>query len=107
MAGITHVVLVAWNGDGDELSRRASELVDAHLPGIAGIAGVERGTSVSTEGLEGDVDWGLVVRFDSREQALAYLPHPEHQPVADFIGTNAARVTVFDIAASNSGSGHR
>ena len=99
MAGITHVVLAAWNGDRDALSRRADELVDAHLLGILGVLGIDRGTSVSTEGLEGDIDWGMVVRFATREDALAYLPHPEHQPVADFIGANASRVIVFDLPA--------
>jgi hypothetical protein len=97
MAGITHVVLVAWNGDRDALSRRADELVDGHLPTIPGVLGIDRGTSVSTEELEGDIDWGMVVRFETRDDALAYLPHPEHRPVADFIGANSSRVVVFDI----------
>jgi hypothetical protein len=99
MAGTTHIVLVAWNGDADTLSRRTDELVDAHLTLIPGVIGIDRGTSISTEGAEGDIDWGMVVRFATQEDALAYLPHPEHAPVADFIGANAARVVVFDLPA--------
>jgi len=102
MSAIAHVVLVGWNdaGEAAALSARADELVDRQLRGIRGVTGIDRGTSVSPEGLEGDYDWGMVVRFASADDRDAYLPDPAHVVVGDFLMSNAARVTVFDIAAT-------
>ena len=50
-----------------------------------------------TEGLEGGFDWMLTVRFRDRAALAGYLPHPEHRPVAEFIGAASARVVVFDV----------
>ncbi|GAA2076973.1 hypothetical protein GCM10009840_09420 [Pseudolysinimonas kribbensis] len=99
MSGVTHVVLVGWRGDAAESSTRADALVDEHLRGIRGVTAIDRGTSVSTEGLERDHDWGMVVRFATVADRDAYLPDPSHAVVADFLGENAARIVVFDVAA--------
>lgn len=98
MTGVTHVVLVAWT-DGQE---GGAEWLDAlsreHLTRIDGVESVHSGTSISTEGLEGGFDWMLTVRFRDADALAAYLPHPEHRPVADAIGAAAGRVVVFDVA---------
>ncbi len=96
MAGVTHVVLVAWDGAGGD-AERADALCREHLPRIDGVESVRSGPSVSTEGLEGGFDWMLVVRFRDRDALAAYLPHPEHRPVADHIGGSSSRVVVFDV----------
>lgn len=96
MTGTTHVVLVEWDGSGDP-SADADALCREHLPRIDGVESVRSGTSVSTEGLESGFDWMLVVRFRDRAALAGYLPHPEHRPVADFIGAASARVVVFDV----------
>ncbi|MFJ4220128.1 Dabb family protein [Curtobacterium luteum] len=96
MAGVTHVVLVAWNGD-DGLAAQADALVREHLPRIEGVESVRSGPSISTEGLEDGHDWMLVVRFRDRDALDGYLPHPEHQPVADHIRGGSERVVVFDV----------
>ena len=98
MAGVTHVVLVEWDGDEGQAAR-ADELCAEHLVRIDGVESVRSGPSISTEGLEGGFDWMLVVRFRDAAARDAYLPHPAHQPVADHIGAHNARVVVFDVAA--------
>lgn len=97
MAGVTHVVLVEWDGD-DGPAVRADELCAEHLVRIDGVESVRSGQSVSSEGKEGGFDWMLVVRFRDDEALAGYLPHPEHQPVAQFIGAHSSRVVVFDVA---------
>ena len=64
---------------------------------VDGVLSVSSGTSISTEGKEGDFDWMLVVGFRDRDALAAYLPHPEHRPVAEHIGANSERVVVFDV----------
>ena len=97
---IVHVVLVEWaEGAPAGVSEQASRLSTEHLTGIDGVLSVSSGPTVSGEGLEGGFDWMLVVRFRDRAALDAYLPHPEHLPVAGFLRDSAARVVVFDIAA--------
>jgi hypothetical protein len=95
---VLHVVLAEWN-DGVDATARSTELSDEHLTTIDGVLSVSSGPTVSGEGLEGGFDWMLVVRFRDRAALDAYLPHPEHLPVAGFLRDSAARVVVFDIAA--------
>lgn len=94
--GVTHVVLVEWDGS-EGRSAAADALAREHLAGIDGVESVRSGESVSTEGLEGDFDWMLAVRFRDRAALDAYLPHPSHRPVAEFIRASSDRVVVFDI----------
>ena len=96
MAGTTHVVLVEWDRTAGR-SASADALAQEHLSRIEGVESVRSGESVSTEGLEGGFDWMLVVRFRDRAALEAYLPHPEHRPVATFIQGASTRVVVFDI----------
>ncbi|QQD76424.1 Dabb family protein [Curtobacterium sp. YC1] len=95
MSAVTHVVLVEW--DGEDRSSEASALARDHLTRIDGVDSVQAGPSVSTEGKEGGFHWMLVVRFLDHAALDAYLPHPEHRPVAEFIGGASARVVVFDV----------
>ncbi len=95
---VLHVVLAEWN-DGVDETARATTMSDEHLTTIDGVLSVSSGPTVSGEGLEGGFDWMLVVRFRDRAALDAYLPHPEHMPVAGFLRDSAARVVVFDIAA--------
>jgi len=101
MTQVVHVVLVRWapHEPADGTGHEASALVDAHLHPIPGVITVDRGPSVSIEGLEGGFDWALVVRFASPEAVEAYLPHPEHVVVADFLGSRSEAVVVFDVAS--------
>ena len=69
------------------------------LAGVLGVALITFALAGCGEGLEGGFDWMLVVRFRDRAALDAYLPHPEHLPVAGFLRDSAARVVVFDIAA--------
>lgn len=98
MAGVTHVVLVALTDDGQGVTERLDALCREHLQRIDGVESVRSGTSISTEGLEADFGWMLTVRFRDADALAAYLPHPEHRPVADAICAAAGRVVVFDVA---------
>jgi len=95
VSAVTHTVLVEW--DGDDRSVEASRLSREHLPRIEGVESVQAGPSVSTEGKEGGFEWMLVVRFRDQDALAGYVPHPEHRPVAEYIGASSARVVVFDV----------
>ncbi|MGT2426065.1 Dabb family protein [Amnibacterium kyonggiense] len=98
MSEIVHVVLVDWKDEADPSA--ADALVDRHLAALPGVLALDRGPSVSTEGLESGFDWALVIRFASAEAVAAYLPHPEHVIVGSHLQANAARLVVFDVAAT-------
>jgi hypothetical protein len=100
VAEIVHVVLVEWAADApSDVAEQAEAAVDRNLPPLPGVLRVDRGGSVSGEGLEDGFDWALVIRFAS-EQALAdYLPHPDHQVVGAFLQAASRRLVVFDLAA--------
>ncbi|WP_158589975.1 Dabb family protein [Amnibacterium setariae] len=99
MTQVVHVVLVEWAEGRDGAAEEAEGLVDQHLRGIPGVLSVDRGPSVSTEGLESGFDWALVIRFESADAVAAYLPHPDHVVVGRYLGDNSARVVVFDVAS--------
>ena len=100
--GVTHVVLAEWAGDESAAVDTAelARLIDTHLARIAGVVAIDHGPSVSPEGLEGGFDWGMVVTFADTAARDAYLPHPEHAPVAEFLRAHARRVVVFDLLSS-------
>ncbi|GAA2751683.1 Dabb family protein [Amnibacterium kyonggiense] len=98
MSAIVHVVLVEWQDGADPAE--ADALVDRHLVPLPGVLTLDRGPSVSTEGLESGFDWALVIRFASADALAAYLPHPEHVVVGSFLQAHAARLVVFDVAAA-------
>ena len=98
MSEIVHVVLVEWRAGVD--AAEADALVDRHLAPLPGVLTLDRGSSVSTEGLEGGFDWALVIRFASEEALAAYLPHPEHVIVGTHLQASSTRLVVLDLAAS-------
>jgi hypothetical protein len=97
MNEIVHVVLVEWRDGVDPGDAEA--LVDRHLAPLPGVLTIDRGPSVSTEGLESGFDWALVIRFASQEALAAYLPHPEHVIVGQHLQASSTRLVVFDLAA--------
>lgn len=96
---IVHIVLIEWRADPDTASREASGLVERHLVPLPFVLDVRSGGSVSTEGLENGFEWALVIRFANRDALEAYLPHPEHLVVAEYLGAHAGRLVVFDLPA--------
>ena len=100
MTQLVHVVLVDWAETAPaDVAEEATALVDRHLRPLPGIVSLERGGSVSGEGLESGFEWALVIRFADEEALAAYLPHPEHQVVGRFLQEHSARLVVFDLAA--------
>jgi hypothetical protein len=98
MGQVVHVVLVEWAAGAGAAAAEAERLADRNLRPLPGVLTLDRGSSISGEGLEGGFDWALVIRFDS-EQALAdYLPHPDHVVVGRHLREHAARLVVFDLA---------
>ena len=97
-SNVLHMVLVRWNsplanGDLDRLTGAVSALPE-RIPGILSIAS---GPSSSPEGMERGFEWALAITFASETARDEYLPHPEHEPVKDMIGTGAAEVLVSDL----------
>jgi hypothetical protein len=58
---------------------------------------MEYGEYNSTEGLNEDFTHGFVMTFDTLESRDAYLPHPVHETVKEFVVPKLERVIVFDI----------
>ena len=97
MTAVVHVVLVQWGRPPGEAAAEAERLVDRHLGRVEGVTDVARGASISTEGLESGLDWGLVVRFASEQALSDYLPDPDHRVVAEHLRAHAERIVVFDL----------
>ena len=96
--GIVHVVLTQWRADApNEALTELESIIRRFRAEIPGIVSVVDGASVSTEGLEAEFEWALVVTFDSSGARDGYLDHPTHLPVAALIGKWAERVVVFDL----------
>lgn len=98
MSEIVHVVLVEWQEGADPAA--ADALVDRYLVPLPGVRTVDRGRSVSTEGLESGFDWALVIRFADEGALAAYLPHPDHVVVGQHLQAHSSRLVVFDVAAA-------
>ena len=97
---ITHVVLAQWRADATpDTFAELALLIDRFPAEIPGVVSAVHGPSVSTEDLEGEFEWGLVVTFADAEARDGYLPHPAHTPVSTLIGRYAERVVVFDISS--------
>jgi hypothetical protein len=95
---VSHIVLLRWAPEADEASREEVRRRLHALPGlIDGIVGLTEGPSTSPEGLESGYDYGFIVTFADAAARDAYVPHPEHLPVAALVGAAAADLVVFDI----------
>lgn len=64
---------------------------------IEGLLDMEYGEYNSTEGLNEDFTHGFVMTFDTLASRDAYLPHPVHETVKEFVVPKLERVIVFDI----------
>jgi len=53
---------------------------------IEGITGFEYGFNNSPEGLNRGLNHVIILTFASAQARDAYLPHPEHQKLADWVG---------------------
>jgi hypothetical protein len=95
---IVHVVLTQWRADApSEAFTELKAIIQRFQAEIPGVVNVVEGASVSTEGLEAEFEWALVVTFESADARDGYLDHPTHLPVAALIGKCAERVVVFDV----------
>jgi len=97
---ITHVVMTQWRSDApgaalDEM-KAIVERFESEIPGIVSVV---EGASVSTEGLEAEFEWAMVVTFENAAARDGYRDHPTHLPVAALIGEWAECVVVFDVGA--------
>jgi hypothetical protein len=97
---IVHMVLTEWRADAPgEALAQIGEIIGRFEAEIPGVVSVVSGASVSTEGLEAEFEWALVVTFENAAARDGYLDHPTHLPVAALIGQWAERVVVFDLDA--------
>jgi hypothetical protein len=90
-----HIALLRFPRDltADEL-QWADRLI-AGWPGlIPGIQTLSWGQDVS--GRSQGFQFGIVIRFESRDHAAAYQPHPRHQEFATWAAERGAEVLAFD-----------
>lgn len=64
---------------------------------VPGLLDMEYGIYNGNEGLNEDFTHGFVMTFDTPESRDAYLPHPIHEKVKEFVVPKLERVIVFDI----------
>jgi len=90
--------MTQWRADApSEALTELKAIIQRFQAEIPGIVSVVEGASVSTEGLEAEFEWALVVTFENSGARDGYLDHPTHLPVAALIGKWAERVVVFDL----------
>ncbi len=63
---------------------------------IPGLLDFHFGPYESDEGLNEGYTHGFIMTFDSADSRDAYLPHPKHEEVKDFVVPKLKRVVVFD-----------
>ncbi len=63
---------------------------------IPGLIKMENGPYDSSEGFNDGYTHGFIMTFDSPESREAYLPHPIHEDVKDYVIPKLERVVVFD-----------
>ncbi|MGI3783579.1 MAG: Dabb family protein [Janthinobacterium lividum] len=98
---ITHVVLIQWTRGTTDTDVERIRAIARGLPArIPGILDLVEGPSVSSEGLEQGLQYGLVITFADAGSRDGYLPHPSHQVLVDELGRAAAHVAVFDVAGA-------
>ncbi len=98
---IVHLVLVEWAPHTTATDLNHVRTIARGMAGsIPGIIRLDEGPSVSPEGLEQHLDYGLVITFADSVARDAYLPHAAHQVLVEQFRHLAARVVVFDLAAS-------
>lgn len=76
----------------DECFKRMKEMIGK----VPGLLDMENGPYQSDEGLDKGYTHGFIMTFDSLESRDAYLPHPVHEEVKDFVVPKLEDVMVFD-----------
>ena len=67
---------------------------------IDGLLGIEHGPYESGEGLNQGFTHGFIMTFTSPAARDAYLPHPVHVEVRDFVVPKLEQVMVFDFVVN-------
>lgn len=96
---IRHVVLwrfrqAAGGGDREQNRVRASAMLESLRGSIPAIRELEVGRNF-TEAPEA-WDLGLVVTVETEEDLAAYIAHPEHRKVAEYLGSVALERAAVD-----------
>ena len=88
------IVLFSWRADATEEQKTAVATELAKLPElIAQVRSLEAGPDAGVR--PGNADFGVVADFDTSDDYLAYLEHPDHmrvvtEHIAPLIATRAA-----------------
>ena len=69
---------------------------------VPGLLDMEHGPYQSDEGLDKGFTHGFIMTFDSLESRDAYLPHPVHEKVKEFVVPKLEDVMVFDFEVQSS-----
>lgn len=94
---VRHYGVFKFNADVDEETidecfNRMKDMVGR----IPGLLDMESGPYQSDEGLDKGFTHGFIMTFDSLDARDAYLPHPVHEEVKEFVVPKLEDVIVFD-----------
>lgn len=101
---LRHVVMFGFNSSTDtaqvqQVIKRFTNLKHQ----VPGIVEFEWGENNSPENLNQGHTHCFTLSFESTEARDAYLPHPQHQAFAKWVGQWVVTVTVFDYWATTVG----
>ena len=94
---IRHLALLRFKPEcGPDDIRAVWQMVEFLPRQIPGILELTHGPNVSTEGLDDGFTHSLAITFENAAARDAYLPHPEHQKLVDFVLPKIEKVIVLD-----------
>ncbi|MGI8963305.1 MAG: Dabb family protein [Thermomicrobiales bacterium] len=94
---IRHLALFRFKSEcGPEDIHVVWQMIEVLQRQIPGILELTYGPNVSTEGLDDGFTHSLAITFENVAARDAYLPHPAHQKVVDFVLPKLEKVIVLD-----------
>ncbi len=95
---IEHIVLLKLkDGVSSEQTQKMMDGLNKLKEAIPGMIGVSGGYNNSPEGKSSGFNFGFLVRFKDVASRDGYIPHPEHQKLAQtLVRPIAEQVLVFD-----------
>jgi len=99
---LRHIVMFGFKSSTETVQiRQVIERFAGLVHLVPGIVDFEWGENNSPEDLSHGLTHCFTLSFESSEDRDAYLPHPEHQAFAEWVGQWVETVTVFDYWATS------
>lgn len=96
---IVHIVMFKFKEENKQNNiEKAKEMLEALADKIETILSLEVG--INFDKSERAFDMSIIVKFETKEDLVAYAPHPEHLKVVEFIKSVTSESKVVDYIAS-------